>query len=78
MCRIHLYVRNSLDFPSQVLYGIYARGASSAVDIQYCSFVAHSLNVRIDLPQRQLWQQVFTLHGYFKRYSLGNVAPGKP
>jgi hypothetical protein len=49
MCRIHLYVRNSLDFSSQVLYGIYARGAICAVDIQYCSFVAHTSNVRIEV-----------------------------
>ncbi len=41
MCRIDLYVRNSLDFSSQVLDGICARGAVCAIDIQYCSFVTH-------------------------------------
>jgi hypothetical protein len=33
-----------------VLDGICARGAVCAVDIQYCSFVTHVFNVRIEPP----------------------------
>ena len=49
VCRVDLYVPNPLYFSSQVLDGICARGAVCTVDIQYCSFITHTYNVRIEL-----------------------------